>query len=183
MIKIIFFIFSALFAVYLLLPTPASIRDFPALPNSTKSGLSGDTWQVPNVAAYFSDNYRDFVIPFYRDAFIKKSWLGILPLRLNYPPEFAFTAIKDQTQSTYLEEMVYPMKDSLFVNGLEPYTKDGAPRFKGATTFEVGGGLYTTKVTLRYYPSPVWARIIGWGGVLLSMVLLWKLGKKIILKI
>src|SRR6185503_20107129 len=99
--KIIFIIFSVLLLVYLILPGPANIGDFPGLPNSVKSTLSGDTVQIPNIAAYFSFNYRSKVIPVYEQAFRNKTLFPFEPLRLNYPPEFAYTAIKDQTHSTY----------------------------------------------------------------------------------
>ncbi|MCL5409227.1 MAG: hypothetical protein M1607_00020 [Patescibacteria group bacterium] len=178
-IKIIFGLLSLLLLVYMLVPGPSSINDYPALPNAFQSTLSGDTWQVPNVKAYFSDNYRDFVVPFYQQAYQQDSWLPLPPFRLNYPPEFAYTAIKDQTQSTYLEELVYPLKGSLFVNGLEPLYEDGTPKYWGAIKFVEGGQEYATKVTLRYYPSPWWARMSVWLGINLAILGLWKVGCKI----
>lgn len=168
------------FFVYLVLEGPDSITDFPALPNSTKSTLSGDTIEIPNISAYFSDNFRDFSIPYYSTSYIGKTVFPFKPMRLNYPPEFAFTAIKDQTQSTYLEELTYPMRDSLFINGLEPFTKDGEARFTGATFFEEGGNEYLTKVTLRYYPSSIYVRLIVWLGIGASLVLVDKMVRRII---
>ena len=49
------FFLAGLFLVgltYLLIPGPASINDFYLLPGSTKSDLTGDTIQNPNIAAY-----------------------------------------------------------------------------------------------------------------------------------
>lgn len=171
---------AVIFLLYLLVPGPRSIDDFGPLPDSSKSTLSGDTVQVPNVSAYFSDNYRDVVIPFYIKSYTKSAKLPFSLVRLNYPPEFAYIAIKDQTQSTYLEELVFPMRESLFINGLEPFEKSGEPRYEGAIPFEVGGNDYLTKVTLRYHPSPIWARIVVWAGVLVSVYLLWKMTRRII---
>ena len=175
-----FIIVATLFLVYLLLPGPSSIEDFPPLPNSAKSTLEGDTIQVPNVAAYFSNNYREFVVDFYRRDFLKKTWLPFLPLRLNHPPEYAYIAIKVETHSTYLEEYYYPLRDSLFVNGLEPFEKDGTPKYTGAIKFDNEDRISDTKVTLRYYPSSVWVRILVWLGICSSIILLWKMGKKVI---
>jgi hypothetical protein len=179
--RIVFSVFSILFLIYLILPGPSSINDFPDVPNGEKSQLEGDTIQVPNVKAFFSNNYRSFVTKYYQEAYQKNTLFPFPPLRLNYPPEFAFTAIKDQTQSTYLEEYVYPLRDSLYVNGLEPFdevTKKG--RFKGATNlYEDGNKSYETKVTLRYYPSPIWARIAVWLGVNISIIATWIIGKKV----
>ncbi len=181
-IKIFGIILSFVLLVYLLWPYgPGSIEDFSSLPNSARSTLSGDTVQVPNLKAYFSNNYRAFVIPFYQNQFQTMTKFPFPPLRLNHPPEYAYQMIKDQTQSTYLEEFTYPLRASIFVNGLEPFdetTKE--PRYSGATLFEQSGGMYETKVTLRYYPSSYVARIVVWLGINLSVILIWKVGKKIL---
>lgn len=163
----------------MLLPGPNSIDDFPPLPDSTKSNLSGDTWQVPNVAAYFSNQMRGFVIPYYYQMYKNLNTLPVPPMRLNYPPEFAFTAIKDQTHSTYLEEFLYPLKGSLFINGYEPFTQDGQPKFRGAARLDYEGKIYGTKTTLKLYPAPFWVKIVIWAGIVLSLYWLWKLGRKV----
>lgn len=181
--KILWFIyglFSLTFLVYLLAPGPTSIKDFPALPNAVKSSLEGDTIQVPNVAAYFSDNFRDFVAPFFLKSFEAKTKFFFPPLRLNHPPEDAFAFIKDQTQSTYLEELTYPLRDSLFVNGLEPVDETGQPRYWGGDKFEIDGKRLSTKVTLRYYPSSPAYRIIVWIGINVSTILLFLTAKRIL---
>lgn len=159
---------------------PTKISDFRPLPNSIKSQLSGDTWQVPNVVGYFSNNERDFAINYYKDQYDKLTNLPFRSLRLNYPPEFAYTAIKDQTESTYLEEFVYPLRDSFFVNGFEPFYHDGRPKFRGATKFEAEGLSLNTKVTLRFYPSPLWVKIVTWLGITLSTLLLFKMSKRVL---
>jgi len=181
-VKIALIIFSVSLLIYMLVPGADSITDFPALPDSIKSTLEGDTIQVPNVSAYFSNNYRDFVIPYYYESYKGNSSVPFGPLRLNYPPEFAFTAIKDQTQSTYLEEIVYPLKDSLFINGLEPVEKDGRPRYLGGGRFEIDGRFIDTKVTLRFYPSSIPVRILVWFGINLSVLVLLVMSKRIFSK-
>jgi hypothetical protein len=180
--KIFFAFFSILLLIYLLMPGPSSVNNFPALPTSAKSTLSGDTWQVPNISAYFSNNYRDFATNFYRENYQKNTLFPFLPLRINHPPELAFTAIKDQTHSTYLEEFYYPLRDSLYVNGLEPY-ENGEARYNGATKFEEEGGIWDTKVTLRFYPSSIITRLLVWLGIMISIVSLWKLSKRIIFNV
>jgi hypothetical protein len=181
MVKVLYIIISAALLLYLLMPGPTSINDFPDLPNSIRSDLEGDTTQVPNIKAFFSNNYRDFTTNFYKDSFSKTTWLPFGPIRLNYPPEFAFTAIKDQTQSTYLEEFVYPLRDSIYVNGLEPFDNlTKKPRFNGATyLYEDPSKKLETKVTLRYYPSPIWARLVVWLGINVSLAALWIVGQKV----
>jgi len=174
--KTTFIAFSVILLLYMIWPFgPHSIVDFPALPQSAKSILSGDTTEVKNVSAYFSNNYRKYVVYYYNLVFQGLSKFPIPPLVLNYPPEEAFSYIKDQTQSTYLEEVSYPLRDSIFINGLEPYEAETlSPRYEGASMFTEGGQLWQTKVTLRYYPSTILSRIIVWISIILSFILLSK---------
>ena len=180
MLKKTFIISSVLLLVYMAWPGPSKIGDFDRLPNSDKSKLEGDTIQIPNVSAYFSDNFRDFVVPFYSKAYWRKTLLPFPPFRLNYAPEFSWTAIKKHTDTTYLEELVYPLRNSLYINGFEPFEPDGQPRWWGAGKFEVEGHSWYTKNTLRFYPSPLWVRLATWFGISLSIFLIYRLGKKII---
>lgn len=180
MLKSCFIFFSLIFLIYLLIPGPSSIKSLAPFPNSTKSTLEGDTVQVPNVVAYFSNNYRDFATGFYYQNFQDKPLIPLPLIKLNYPPEFAYTAIKDQTESTYLEEYISPLRSSLFVNGYEPFYEDGQPKFWRSTIFEIDGKNYQTKVTLRFYPSSVLVRLLVWLGIMASVILLFKAGKKVL---
>ena len=165
----------------MLWPGPSRISDFKSLPTSDKSQLEGDTIQIPNVVAYFSNNFREFVVPFYLKNYQNLTYLPFPPLRLNRPPEYSWTAIKKHTDSTYLEELVYPLRDSLYVNGFEPFYSDGSPKFWGSTIFDVKGHSWLTKTTLRFYPSDALVRILVWLGIITSIYLLKKLGKKILI--
>lgn len=179
--KKLFIIFSLLLLIYMLWPGPSKISDFKPLPNSVKSTLSGDTVQIPNVAGYFSDNFRQFVTSFYKSNYWGKTFLPFPPIRLNHPPEYSWIAIKKHTDSTYLEEYVYPLRDSLYVNGFEPFYDNGQPKFWGSTKFEVEGQNFYTKVTLRFYPSSAVVRILVWLGIISSIYFLFKLGRKILI--
>lgn len=164
----------------MLWPMPNKISDFRPLPESVKSKLAGDTFQIPNVSAYFSNNYRDFVIKFYQENFRDLAWLPFLPYRLNYPPEYSFVAIKKHTDTTYLEELVYPLKGSLFVNGYEPFNIDKTAKYWGSTKFQEEGKEWETKSTLRLYPSSFFARLIVWFGITVAILLLYKLSIKVL---
>mgnify|MGYP001590912186 CR=1 FL=1 len=161
-------------------PGPSKIADIKALPDSEKSKLEGDTIQIPNVAGYFSNNYRGFVVPFYLSNYWQKTLLPFPPLRLNHPPEFSWSVIKKHTDATYLEELVYPLRDSLYVNGFEPFYEDKTPKFWGSAKLNQGENLWYTKTTLRLYPSFVFVRLIVWLGICFSISLLYKVGRKII---
>lgn len=164
----------------MLWPGPSRIEQVPPLPNSIKSTLEGDTIQIPNVAAYFSDNFREFVAPFYRSEYKKLTKFPFPPLNLNHPPEYSWIAIKKHTDSTYLEEFVYPLRSSLYVNGFEPFYSDGQPKYWGATKFETEGKSSYTKTTLRFYPSPFWIRFLVWAGTVLSVFFLYRMVRKIV---
>lgn len=180
MIKKFFVIFSILFFIYMAWPGPSRIDQFAPLPNSSKSTLEGDTIQIPNVSAYFSDNFREFVMPFYLKNYWSLTRFPFPPLRLNHPPEYSWIAIKKHTDSTYLEELIYPLRSSLYVNGIEPFYSNGQPKYWGATKFEVEGKSLFTKTTLRFYPSTFWARFLVWAGIVLSVFMLYRMSRKII---
>ena len=161
-------------------PGPTTIAQFPPLPNAEKSKLEGDTIQVSNVSAYFSDNFREFATNFYRKNYQTLSGFPFPPITLNHPPEYSWNVIKRHTDSTYLEEFVYPLRDSIYVNGLELFYQDGTPKFWGITKFELGEKKYFTKVTLRFFPSQLLPRILVWIGIIISLVFLFSLAKKIL---
>lgn len=180
MAKIIFIFFSIILLIYLLMPGPISINNFPPLPNSSKSNLEGDTVQVSNISAYFTDSFRSFATNYYKDNYKKQTLIPFLPIRQNYPPEYAYSTILDQARSTYLEEFVYPLRDSLYVNGYEPFYENGQPKFWGSVKADEQNNIYNNKVTLRYYPSSFWVRITIWFGIIISIILIWKMSRRII---
>lgn len=181
MIKKVFIVFSVLLLIYMLWPGPGKISDFSPLPSSDKSDLPGDTVQVSNVAGYFSDNYRDFVIPFFWSDYQKKTFLPFGPIRLNHPPEYSWKVIKKHTDNTYLEELIYPLRDSLYIAGFEQFYPDGQPKFWGSTKLDFAGESWYTKATLRFFPSSVVTRILVWLGITVSVYFLFRLGKKILI--
>ena len=169
--------------VYLILPGPTKIDDFPGLPNSVKSQEPGDTYQNPNIAAYFSNYWRDFVTPFYYTTFnhlycqkifntIPNPICYIPPIRLNHPPERAYEFIRDQQLSTYLEEYLYPMRESFFVNGYEPYDPQGVAFDFRSQPLVVNGVEYPTKTTIRFYPSNPILRILVYMGIWVAIYFL-----------
>lgn len=164
----------------MLVPGTSSVYEFSDLPDSGHSTLPGDVWQVPNIKAYFSDKYREYVTGFYFIDYKQRNPFPFDPVNLNHPPEFAYTYIKDQTRSTYLEEYTYPLRDSVFVNGMEPFYESGEVRFEGATQHDYDGDYYDTKVILRYYPSSLPVRLAVWLGIIVSVASLYIVGRKVV---
>lgn len=172
---IIFFLIGL---VYLVWPGPRSVKDFSPLPESLKSNEPGDTIQVENVSAYFSNHRRQFATAFYRNGLKDLTFKILPPIRLNYPPEMSYTFIRDQQLTTFLEEFVYPMRESIFVNGYEPFDEKGKAFHRGITNIVVDYVFYDSKTTVKYYPSSVVLRLIAYFGAWAGILALLQLSKK-----
>lgn len=136
---------NLLIIVYLLLPLPA----LPYLPNSTKSTLPGDSYEIPNVDAYFTNSSRTDVMNFYYQIYRNPFYI-----RLNHPPEKSKAVIINTIQSTYLEELVIPFKQSLFISGYEWANDVFTPVDKRAGfKLYVGTQLFNAKVTTRTFSA------------------------------
>ena len=163
-LKVFFLIFSLLFLFYLLLPSP----DFPEPPSdSIQSNEPADT-ETPLRRAYFTDFTREEVMNHYKNQLNKSHFLGIpLPTyRLNYPPEEAQTIIRDQTKSTFLEEIVHPFRESVYINGFEPkFPKDAI--FINEKSFR-------QKIIVRFVPSTMYVRMVVALPVLVLVVVLFR---------
>ena len=139
--RLLFLTFSLLFLAYLSLPNP----EFPTPPpDALQSDEPGDT-ETPLRRAYFTNLTREEVMSHYKNQ--------LMPAyRLNYPPEEAQTIIRDQTRSTFLEEIVHPLRESVFVNGFEPKDPKDA--------IEIAGRDWRQKIIVRYVPSRPWLRLV-----------------------
>ena len=143
-----------LFAIfYLISPTP----NLPDLPNSAKSDLPGDTIQISNVSAYYTNMTRTEVINFY-----KAYYSGPFRINLNHPPEKAKEIIVNTIQSYYFEEFVLPFKESLYINGFEwendVFTK---PENRSKNKLIYQNKEYKAKITIRRFPTTVPKRLIA----------------------
>lgn len=169
--------------VYLFWPGPSSISDFPPIPDSLKSDEPGDTLQVPNLAAYFSQYDRSQITGFYQNYFTKANFFIIPPIRLNHPPEEAFQYVRDQQMSTFLEEYVFPLRGSIFVNGYEPKVENQMRKKKSnffGNSIQIKDNYYVSKTTLRYHHVPFLWRLVLYLGIWVSILGIYKLVLKIL---
>lgn len=161
-LPIILVLVNAIFLTYLLIPTP----DLKDLPNSVKSAEPGDTIQLKNVSAYYTNLSRTEVTNFY-----KSSYTGPILIRLNHPPELSKTIYKDTMQSYYLEEFSLPFKESLYINGFEwendVFTKP-EKRIKNKLFYE--GIEYRSKITLKTFPTSIPRRLIALFGTEIALI-------------
>ncbi len=160
LLPLLVFNLSAIF--YLVFPTP----NLPDLINSTKSDLPGDTYQMENVSGYFTDMARAQVMDFYQTQYSSP-----FIIRLNHPPEKAKTIFRDTMQSYYLEELVIPFKESLFINGYE-WENDVFTRPDKREQFRLiyEGESYKSKVNTKIFPTSIPQRLATFALLELSLV-------------
>lgn len=180
--KITFLIIFLLGLTYILLPGPDHVSDFPPLPDSLKSDEPGDTVQVENIAAFFSQADRAQITKYYKNWYQNANFSFFPPIALNHPPEEAHQFVRDQQTATFLEEYVYPLRGSIFVNGYEPIIENKianrSSNFFG-NMIHINGQYYASKATLRYHPVPVFWRLIIYLGIWACAFGIFKLTKKV----
>lgn len=181
-IKILLLLILIWGTVYLVLPSP---KDFPALPGSIKSIEPGDTVQIENVSAYYTDMSRKEVVDYYLNYFSHSPFLNIplITYKLNHPPERIREVLRDTQQSTFVEELVHPFWNSVFINGFEwdndPFTPE--PR-RIKNILVVNGKTYQFKITLFYQESKIWARLPVFYATILCIYLLMRGYKELFFK-
>lgn len=154
-LKIGFTLLSFTVAYYLLLPAPK----FPPPPeNSIRSREPGDLESVYR-RAYYTNFSRSEILNHYARQF---SFPG--QFLLNYPPEDAYPQIRDQTKSSWLQELVHPWRESLFINGFYPT--------KPTEQIYIDNVHYLNKITLRYTPSHPVSRLTVFALSLVGLYLL-----------
>lgn len=156
--RIIFAAFSLSFVYYLLIP----ISQFPEKGGDFVVSTEPADVESVNRRGYFTDMTRSEVINHYSDKFslVLFGFVRTSPLRLNYPPEEARVLIRDQTRSTFLEELVFPFRESLYINGFEPKDDKDA--------IIIDGKRYRQKVIVKHVESSVLGRVsLGIASVIL----------------
>lgn len=158
--KIFLISFLSLGTLYLVLPSPS---DFPDLPGSVESTEPGDMVQVENISAYYTDMSRKDMVDFYFNYFSHSPFLNIplITYKLNHPPERIREVLRDTQQTTFVEEIVHPFRESVFISGFEwnndPFTP---PKSREQFILILDGKIYQFKVTLFYQESSVLIRLI-----------------------
>ena len=170
--KKIWFFLGLCITFYLILPGPRLPP--PDLPQSFRSTEPGDTVQLPRISAYFTDKTRDEVLSFYTNYFARSPFLNfpLITYRLNHPPEYAKQVVRETTRSYYLEEVVHPLRESLFINGFE-WEKDvfTQPKKRIKNKILVEGKVWRSKVTLRWFVSHWGTRLmIFWSAWLMLFI-------------
>lgn len=157
-IKILISLVSLSLLFYVLLPNP----EFPKPPPDAVQSMEPADTETSLRRAYFTNLNRQEVIEHYKKEFNKG--FNIYTPRLNYPPEESATIIRDQTRSTYLEELVHPLRESIFINGFEPKSEKD--------TIIINEVNWNQKIIVRFVPSSPWIRPIVLALTIASLLLL-----------
>lgn len=167
LIKGLYIILASFLFFYVLLPNPS----FPDSPdNSLQSNEPADV-ETSLRRGYYTDLSREEVLKYYQNQLEKSAFLNVyLPTyRLNYPPEEAQVIIRDQTKSTFLEEIVHPFRETFYINGYEPREPQNI--------IKVNGKIWRQKIIIRYVSSNTIARL---SIILISMVLIWNVSSQFV---
>lgn len=146
LLKILLLFVSVIILIYVIPPSPS----FPTPPTDSEQSTEPADSESPLRRAYFTNLNREEVVNHYRLQFYNK--VGMPTLRLNYPPEESQSIIRDQTKSTYLEELVHPLRESIYINGFEPKSEKD--------TIVINGRKWQQKIIIRYIPSSVIIRLV-----------------------
>lgn len=143
-LKLFFVIFFITLSVYVYPASP----EFPKPPEGSVQSNEPADVESPLRRGYYTNLSRAEVLAHYEKEFNKGFFYSP---RLNYPPEEAPALIRDQTKSTFLEEIVHPLRESLYINGFEPKEEQYAQFYEGVR--------YRQKIIVRYVPSNNWVRL------------------------
>jgi len=163
-LKITFVLFCIVILSYLALPS----FSFPTPPPDSLQSKEPADSETSLRRAYFTNYSRAEVLAWYENQFKESKFLGMsvgLPtLLLNYPPEDSQAIIRDQTMSTYLQEVVLPLRESLYINGFEPKEAKDAIFIEDRP--------WNQKIIIRYVPVSLWVRIGAFAATVVLMVIL-----------
>lgn len=159
---VIYSFVSLAFMYYLFLP----LSSFPEIQAPSIQSFEPADVETSLRRAYYTDINREEAV-LYTKSHLNLNLFGLdIPgVRLNYPPEEAGRIIRDQTKSSYLEELAMPMRESFFVNGFIAKEEKDA--------MIVDDKRWYQKVTIRHVTSPLFARLaIGFLTVMLTPIVL-----------
>lgn len=151
-ISAIYVVCSLVLLFYVALPN----FKFPDPPKESVQSLEPADTESPLRKAYFTNLTRSEVLDWYESQFRKSSFANIpMPTYLlNYPPEESQTIIRDQTRSTFLQEIVHPFRETVFINGYEPREDDNENRIV------IEGTHWRQKIIVRYIPTNLILRLL-----------------------
>ncbi len=154
-IRLVLIIFVIILGTYLVSPVPG----FPADPPHTLASVDPADTESFYRRSYYTSLSRAEIMFYYRDKFSPN-------LSLVLPPEDGQIVIRDQTRSSWLEELCHIGKDSLYINGFYPT--------KPSEQLYISGVNYAAKITVRYVPSSIAVRLTSLGLVALCFTWLFK---------
>lgn len=145
LLKVLIVILFVPLFYYVSIPNPP----FPKPPTDAVQSKEPADTESQFRRAYFTNLTREEVINHYKKEF--NNGFNIYTPRLNYPPEESATVIRDQTRSTYLEEIVHPFRESIYISGFEPKSEKD--------TIIIDKVNWNQKIIVKYVSSTIYARV------------------------
>lgn len=127
---------------YLLLPAPKFPSPPPGALKSTEPGDLETTYR----RSYYTNYSRSQIIDHYSKQFFIPG-----QILLDLPPEDSFAVIRDQTHTSWLQQLVHPLRESIYINGFYPT--------KPTEQIYIDNVHYLNKITVRFVPSHPAGRI------------------------
>lgn len=146
----------------------------PVLQNSIKAEESGDQVVPIGVTSFYTDFGRKEVVKFYAETFSRSYFLNLplLTYQLTHPLERAKELLGEKQKATYVEEIIHPLKASLFISGYEWENDPFVPKIEmERNKIIVEGKVFKAKVTLYYQEAPVVVRLFVFLGTNLAALL------------
>ena len=142
-------VFYVLFSLTLLFYVSLPDYGFPEPISGSVQSKEPADMESPLRKAYFTNHTRAEVLEWYKSQFDYSTFGNIkLPTYLlNYPPEESQSIIRDQTRSTFLQEIVHPFRETVFINGYEPAADDDKNKII------IDGTKWRQKIIVKYVPS------------------------------
>lgn len=151
-LKKIFLIFYIVVSIFFLWYISLPGFGFPDPPADSYTSVEpGDSEAMDIRRAYFTNYTREEVQQHYKNQFLLPSPFSWIITRLTYPPEEAYSLIRDQTRSTHLVELTHPFRESIFINEFVAKEAKDDIWYKGVH--------YNQKITVRIVPSNLYARL------------------------
>lgn len=157
-------------AWYMIIPIEAGSRLTDAIVTEYTNNRRSD------VTSYYIQEFKQF---YCMDFAFYNFFCLFNPLKINHSPTLVASYFDPKQRSTYLEEYFYPLRGSIVVNGYEPYDARGRTFNKFSAPLLYKGKGYASQISIRYYNSSVYARLLIYFLIWLSIYFVVKLFRKI----
>jgi|SRR5581483_624916 len=175
---------------YLLIPLPGALSDFVYPPNVSSNQIL-PSYSSNLQTSYYSNANAKQILDFYKQQFKSLSCdtlktinpiCYLSPIVISRSPSLASFYLSTKIPSTYLLEIYYPLRNSLFLSIYQYKDRNGNLISSASPLYTSSGLNYSSLVSVYYFPSSVIVREATYIAIWLIIILLSILIKRIIKK-